>query len=112
MLGVIVVRSWSVAGFVRSDFRNGRDRTQRIRYAPALSAVRLVVHRCRPFCFADCVTVAAPTVMKSVVMITLHGVTLMIGLPITGIGAVLPLSSAGRRIMRFSRASLSVWMVR
>ena len=114
VLGVIVVRNLSVAGFARSDARNERFSTQRIRYVPALSVVRLLLHRCRPFCLTDCVTAPALTVVTGVVMITVRRVTLMIGVPITGIGAVLPLAlpSAGRRIMRVRSAILSVCMVR
>jgi len=108
------VRNRSVAGFARSDVRNGRFSTQRIRYVPALSVVRLLLQRCFPFCVTDCVTAPAPMVVMRVVMITAVGVTLTIGLPITGIGVVLPLAppSAGRRIMRFRSAILSVCTVR
>ena len=114
MLGVIVVRSWSVADFARSDVRNGRFSTQRIRYVPALSVVRLLLQRCFPFCVADWVTTPALTVVTGVVMITARGVTLTIGVPITGSGAglPLPLPTAGRRIMRVSSAILSECTVR
>ena len=49
-----------------------------------------------------------------VVMITARGVTLTIGVPITGSGAglPLPLPTAGRRIMRVSSAILSECTVR